>query len=305
MITRCPACQARLRVDAERIPPGGGRARCPRCGLVFRVSREAPVRDPNTILVASDGPVLRETVSLLLREAGYRVVEARDGVEAILRLERERPAAVVLDAALPKLYGIEVSERIKRNPKTRDTVVILLASVYDKTGYKREPQALYGADDYLEKHHIQDALVPMLRIHLERRPVKDTVRVGRAVVAQRQGASPGQALAHDSIREEEVAPRPPALPSGVSQEQIEKARRFARLIISDIALYNQDRVEEGIRHNTLQALLRKELAEGLALYESRVAPEVQALGNFYQEALEEFIAKKRRSMHLESPGPEA
>jgi hypothetical protein len=77
-------------------------------------------------------------------------------------------------------------------------------------------------------------------------------------------------------------------------QEIEKARRFARLIVSDIALYNQDAVAEGIREGTFYELLREDILEGRSLYEKRVPEVIRATKDYLQEAFDNFIVSKRK-----------
>ena len=66
----------------------------------------------------------------------------------------------MLDVALPTVHAYEIVEEVKRRaPETR---IVLVASIYNRTGYKRRPTSLYGADDYVEQHHIPDALLTKL-----------------------------------------------------------------------------------------------------------------------------------------------
>ena len=76
-------------------------------------------------------------------------------------------------------------------------------------------------------------------------------------------------------------------------EAVEMARRFARIIVSDIALYNQAAVAEGIRNNTFFELLAKDVQEGRELYDKRIPAELRARKDFFQEALDNFIATAR------------
>lgn len=72
----------------------------------------------------------------------------------------------------------------------------------------------------------------------------------------------------------------------------EIARRLARVIISDIALYNKEKIKEGIRNDNLFELLAKELKEGLDLYLSRVDPELARTTNFYNRAIVDVLVKR-------------
>jgi len=69
------------------------------------------------------------------------------------------------------------------------------------------------------------------------------------------------------------------------------ARRVARAVVSDIALYNLKKVEEGIRNDSLFEILATEIDEGRAYYESRIAPEIVKETNFFNQALVDVLVK--------------
>jgi hypothetical protein len=69
------------------------------------------------------------------------------------------------------------------------------------------------------------------------------------------------------------------------------ARRIARAVVSDIALYNVKKVEEGIRNDTLFDLLKVEIDEGRTYYLSRIDPEVARSTNFFNQALVDVLVK--------------
>ena len=94
--------------------------------------------------------------------------------------------------------------------------------------------------------------------------------------------------------EEYDAPARPMAKSAVDPEEIEKARRFARLIVSDIALYNQDIVVEGLRKGTFFELLQDDITEGRSLYDKRVPEAIRTTKDYYQEAFDDFIAAKKK-----------
>lgn len=71
----------------------------------------------------------------------------------------------------------------------------------------------------------------------------------------------------------------------------EVARRIARAVVSDIALYNAKKVEEGIARDTLFDLLREEIEEGKSYYQSRIDPEVVRGTNYFNEALVDVLIK--------------
>jgi hypothetical protein len=72
---------------------------------------------------------------------------------------------------------------------------------------------------------------------------------------------------------------------------LDVARRIARAVVSDIALYNVKKVEEGIRNDTLFDLLRSEIEEGRTYYLSRIDPEIAKNTNYYNQALVDVLVK--------------
>jgi len=259
------------------------------------------------IVVAHDGESVRVLIKGLLDEAGYETITASEGVEAMIAIEREKPFMVILDVALPRIYGFEICDRLKNSAESKDIKLILIASIYDKTRYKREPMSLYGADDYIEKHHIQDCIVDKVR----RVASLQDVPGFKSAAREEEFCSPppseempvrmkqAEAMRTDEIR---VAPAPPAAApqsaASVDPQLVEAARRFSRIIFSDIALYNQGAIEEGVRNGNLRELLAAELKEGRDLYNGRVSEEVRATMDYFDDELEKFIEKKKSMLEL-------
>jgi hypothetical protein len=79
----------------------------------------------------------------------------------------------------------------------------------------------------------------------------------------------------------------------------EEAKRLARTIISDIVLYNQQKVKEGIEKDSLFEVLTDELAEGKKYYESMVEEEVRQSTNFFNEALVDVLLKQNAKIKSE------
>jgi hypothetical protein len=71
----------------------------------------------------------------------------------------------------------------------------------------------------------------------------------------------------------------------------EAAMRLARAIASDIALYNEAKIVDGIVHDNLFDVLDAEINEGLNLYKSRVTPELFGSSNFYYRAIVDVVVK--------------
>lgn len=125
------------------------------------------MNDTRTILVCDDDPLLIELMEFRLRAKGFDVAIARDGAEALQRTDEVRPAAIVLDAMMPRVDGFEVLSRLKANAALADIPVIML------TARKSENDIVSaldkGADDYLVKPFIPDELMARLSRLLARK----------------------------------------------------------------------------------------------------------------------------------------
>jgi DNA-binding response OmpR family regulator len=101
------------------------------------------------ILVADDDPDILELVAFRLERAGYEIIRAIDGEEALQRVSERVPDLAVLDVMMPKLNGYEVTRRIREEDATNDIPVILLTARAQEADVERGFEA--GADDYLKK----------------------------------------------------------------------------------------------------------------------------------------------------------
>lgn len=119
------------------------------------------------ILLVEDDRSIRETTEMGLRAAGFEVVTAASGHEAIERFRDAAPAAVVLDLMLPGIDGLEVCRRIRAGSATP---VLMLTARTDTADVVMGLEA--GADDYLRKPFAIAELVARLRVAL-RRAVRD------------------------------------------------------------------------------------------------------------------------------------
>jgi hypothetical protein len=73
----------------------------------------------------------------------------------------------------------------------------------------------------------------------------------------------------------------------------EAANRLARAIASDLSLYNEAKIKEGIENDTFFSVLQEEIAEGRAHYESRVDPKILGSTNFFDRALVDVILARK------------
>jgi DNA-binding response OmpR family regulator len=101
------------------------------------------------ILVADDDDDVRELVVFRLARAGYEVITAGDGEEALkLALER-RPDICVIDVMMPKLDGYELTERLRAADELAGVSIVLLTASVQEADVERGFAA--GADDYIKK----------------------------------------------------------------------------------------------------------------------------------------------------------
>ena len=101
---------------------------------------------PRKILVVEDNELNREVIVRRLRKAGYAVVTAGDGRQALLVAEAERPDLVIMDMNLPVMDGFEATRRLKGSEATRGIPVIALTALVMPGDRDRCLEA--GCDDY-------------------------------------------------------------------------------------------------------------------------------------------------------------
>ncbi len=104
---------------------------------------------PQTILVVEDEPNIVESLSFLMKKAGFVVRVARDGDTAIRTIESEAPDLVLLDIMMPRRDGYEVCRTIRANPDWDDVRIIMLSA--KGRDLDRRKGLELGADDYITK----------------------------------------------------------------------------------------------------------------------------------------------------------
>ena len=103
------------------------------------------------ILVVDDDPIIVETIVLAFEEDehDYEVISASDGFEAGLQVEHFKPNLLILDIMMPDIKGYEVCRKVKSNPQTKDTKIIVLSAYLDEEKFKKMKE--YGADACFSK----------------------------------------------------------------------------------------------------------------------------------------------------------
>ncbi len=98
------------------------------------------------VLVVDDDPIIVETLVQALEEDefDYEVISASDGFEAGLQINHFKPHILILDIMMPDIKGYEVCEKVKSNPETKDTKIIVLSAYLDEEKFKI--MKAHGAD---------------------------------------------------------------------------------------------------------------------------------------------------------------
>jgi twitching motility two-component system response regulator PilG len=116
-------------------------------------SSPGPVR----VLVIDDSNTIRRSAELFLRQAGYEVILAEDGFDALAKISDHQPHVIFVDIMMPRLDGYQTCALIKQNAQLKSTPVIMLSS---KDGvFDRARGRLAGSDRYLTKPFTQEGLV--------------------------------------------------------------------------------------------------------------------------------------------------
>jgi len=121
------------------------------------------------ILIVDDEPDFLAMIGDLLREHGYDVLEASDGVEGLKRAAEEKPDLVCLDLLMPRKTGIEMYRDMKKDAVLRTLPVIIVSGFVfpnlDHDSYKTfiHPRAMPAPDAYIEKPVNEDDLLKAVR----------------------------------------------------------------------------------------------------------------------------------------------
>lgn len=119
------------------------------------------------ILVVEDDPAIRRVIVIAVRSGGHcPVLEADTGDGGLAAVRRERPDLVLLDVMLPGMDGVEVCRRVKSDPATASTPVVMLTAKGEERDIVAGLDA--GADDYVTKPFSKEVLLARIRAALRR-----------------------------------------------------------------------------------------------------------------------------------------
>ena len=117
------------------------------------------------VLVIDDSNTIRRSAELFLRQAGYDVILAEDGFDALAKISDYKPQIIFVDIMMPRLDGYQTCALIKQNAQLKTTPVIMLSS---KDGvFDRARGRLAGSDRYLTKPFTKEGLVEAVLQHLK------------------------------------------------------------------------------------------------------------------------------------------
>lgn len=298
MIITCPNCNAHYALNKVPEKTSKIRVTCKKCfsNFVFSIVSNDP-NQPKKVVVAHDDFRVTNVIKRILERGNFLVDYAYDGSSALQLIKKTKPAAAIIDVALPGIFGFELCEKIKNDPELKDTKVILVASIYDRTRYKRKPQNLYGADDYIEKHHIPDDLLPKLLKHLSGKDVMPKIEKDVVTAAiPKEVLKDNRELLLDETKidkernkikqhENDYLNSIPDVP--------ERAKRLARLIVSDIALYNQDKIAS-VDEDNFYRILKLDIDDGISHLSQKIPEVADKAESLIFEEMKKIIRKNSK-----------
>ena len=127
-----------------------------------------------TILIVDDSAMMRRTLTLTLQKVGYRVLQARDGWEAIELLQKNTQVRLIVsDLEMPKLNGFEFLNQLRQNSELAQIPTVMLTS---RSNNKHRQLAMHlGASAYLSKPYIEQEFLSVLETIIDREPDKSNM----------------------------------------------------------------------------------------------------------------------------------
>lgn len=114
-----------------------------------------------TILAVDDSPSMRKMVSFTLAGAGYQVVEAVDGMDALEKAEAQHIDLVLADQNMPRLDGIGLTRRLREHPRFKNTPILILTT--ESSDQMKQAGKAAGATGWLVKPFDPNRLIDVLQ----------------------------------------------------------------------------------------------------------------------------------------------
>ena len=126
------------------------------------------------VLVVDDSITVRRVTQRLLQREGYRVALAADGLQALERLQEERPTVVLSDIEMPRMDGFDLARNIRADAALHDLPIIMITS---RIAQKHREHAMeLGVNHYLGKPYPDDELLSLIQ-HYAKLATDDVVAV--------------------------------------------------------------------------------------------------------------------------------
>jgi DNA-binding response OmpR family regulator len=138
------------------------------------------------ILIVDDEVVNLELAEALLAQDGYEVILAQDGAEAVQKVQEARPDMVLMDIVMPKMNGIETCRKIKTNPLSYATPVVMVTALNSTEDKVKAIQA--GADDFISKPFDRLELSARVKSLLRLKAIHDRLETSMTALKEMQRA---------------------------------------------------------------------------------------------------------------------
>ncbi|HOW36536.1 MAG TPA: response regulator [Candidatus Omnitrophota bacterium] len=132
--------------------------------------------DPKRILIVDDEEDVLKVLEKRLLDAGYAVLKAKNGKEAIAVTRREHPNLVLMDINMPEMGGSEAGEILKKDPDTKDIPILYLTCLVTKDEEKKESHAI-GRNFFIAKPFESAELLEQIKAHLSSKDNPGTKKV--------------------------------------------------------------------------------------------------------------------------------
>jgi predicted Zn finger-like uncharacterized protein len=300
VIVKCPNCLTRFKVNTSNVSKPLVKVQCPSCEktLVVNIKKMAdheseqqsatnPIRakdilsdtsvrllgdvltvtvngkqEPPLVLIADEPRAFRSFLRKSLEEMGCRVIVLDDGAatEEYLRVS-ETPHVAFLNVVLRNVMGFELCEKIRANPDLKKVKIVLIGAIFRIDRFRRNPANLYGADDYIEEFIVRQDLRERMRKLLGLPLIEETGD---------ETSRPGDIL--------------------------EYAQRLARIILSDILLYNIENADRWILEDRFRTELASEIQEGEQYFLSKITSNRPEIPEIYHHTIDEYLRKRKREL---------
>jgi len=132
-----------------------------------RGAQEHKAERPPLVMVVDDSVTVRKVTTRFLEREGMQVITAKDGADAMAKLQEQVPDVMLLDIEMPHMDGFEVISKVRLNEQLRHIPIIMITS---RTGEKHRERALsLGANAYLGKPYQESVLLEHIHALLARR----------------------------------------------------------------------------------------------------------------------------------------